>query len=144
MKQTVNRNLRQIIVRSSKRLTLTVLALTLMSAWAVSQTTNSAIPIGAARVTFDYSVVNASGYLDAFIPTGSLSPLCLVTLSESNAYFVGPSPTICVPREFNGQKGIRISVIPYFASFPADMILMVTAYQQSARRYGQPVLYTGP
>ena len=55
MKKTANRNLWGIIARSSKPLTLTVLVLSLMSAWAVSQTTNPAIHIGAARVTFDYS-----------------------------------------------------------------------------------------
>jgi len=102
------------------------------------------IPIGAAEVTFDFSDVNASGNLDAFVRTDSASNICLVTLGESNAFFVGPSPAICVPRTFQGQKGVRIIVIPYFASFPSDLTLSVTVYQRDSRRYGTPVLYTGP
>jgi hypothetical protein len=145
MKQEIfNRSILGMFFKSSNRAGLTLLVLTLTSVWAVSQTRTLSPPIGAAQVTFDYSVVNPGGNLDAFIPTGSVSGMCLVTLSESNAYFVGPSPAICVPREFNGRKGIRIIVIPYFASFPTDMTLTVTVYQQFANHFGQPVLYTGP
>lgn len=102
------------------------------------------IPIGARRVTIDFNEVNVSGYVDAFIPTGSDSDVCLVTLGDSNGYSAGPSPAICVTRIFQGQKGVRIIVIPYFAQFPSDLVLNVTVYQRGARRYGQPVLYTGP
>ena len=120
---------------------LLVLAFTLMP---MASETIFGIPIGAGQVTFDSSEVIPVGNLDAFVPTGSDSGICLVTLSESNAFFVGPSPAICVPRTFQGQKGVRIIVIPYFATFPSDLTLSVTVYQRGARRYGQPVLYTGP
>jgi len=102
------------------------------------------IPIGARRVTLDFNEVNASGNVDAFIPTGSGSDVCLATLGDSNGYSAGPSPAICVSRMFQGQQGVRIVVIPYFAQFPSDLTLSVTIYQRGARRYGQPVLYTGP
>ncbi len=102
------------------------------------------IPIGARRVAIDSNEVNPSGNVDAFIPTGSDSEVCLVTLSDSNIYSAGPSPAICVTRTFQGQKGVRIVVIPYFAQFPNDLVLNVTVYQRGARRYGPPVLYTGP
>ena len=120
---------------------LLVLALTLMP---MASELIFGIPIGAGQVTFDSGEVIPAGNLDAFVPTGSDSSICLVTLSESNAFFVGPSSAICVPRTFQGQKGVRIIVIPYFATFPSDLTLSVTVYQRGARRYGQPVLYTGP
>ena len=144
MKQESSNHILGMIVKSSKRVSLTLLVLTITSVWAISQTKTPGLPIGAAQVTFDYSVVNAAGNVDAFIPTGSASGICLVTLNDSNAFFVGPSPAICVPRQLDGRMGIRIIVIPYFASFPADMTMTVTIYQQFAHRYGQPILYTGP
>ena len=101
------------------------------------------LPIGAGQATFDSTVVDVNGQINAFVPTGSDSPICLVTLGESNGYSAGPSPAICIPRLFEGQKGVRIIVIPYFVPFRTDLTLTVTVYQKSARRYGQPVLYTG-
>lgn len=100
------------------------------------------VPIGAATVILDYSVVAATGNVSAFIPTGSSSNVCLVTLGDSNIYFTGPSPAICIQRTFQGRNGIVIIVIPYFGTLPADMVLRVTVYQQGAHGYGQPVLYT--
>ncbi len=102
------------------------------------------VPIGAGQVTLDSSVVNADGNIDAFIPTGSDSANCLVTLGDGNIYGSGPSPAICVPRTFQDQKGIRIIVIPYFSAFPTDLTLSVTVYQLGAHGYGQAELYTGP
>jgi hypothetical protein len=102
------------------------------------------IPIGAASVKLDYSVVNLAGQVDAFIPTGSDSSVCLVTFGDSNIYAAGPSPAICVQRTFQEQKGIRIIVIPYFGAIPTDLTLNLTIYQLGAHGYGQPVLYTGP
>ena len=127
-----------------KKLALPVLLVLALTLSPMANELIFGVPIGAGQVTFDSSEVIPAGNLDAFVPTGSASALCLVTLSESNAFFVGPSPAICVPRTFQGQKGIRIIVIPYFATFPSDVTLSVTVYQQGAHRYGQPVLYTGP
>ena len=70
---------------------LLVLALTLMP---MASESIFGIPIGAGQVTFDSSEVIPASNLDAFVPTGSASGICLVTLSESNAFFVGPSPAI--------------------------------------------------
>ena len=95
------------------------------------------IPIGARRVTLDFNEVSATGNIDAFIPTGSDSDVCLATFGESNGYGAGPSPAICVPRIFQGQKGVLLVVIPYFAQFQSDLTLSLTVYQRGARRYGQ-------
>src|SRR5215471_17541396 len=74
----------------------------------------AAPPIGAGTVTFNASeLLPGTSNLDAFVPTGSTSNICMVTLNESNAFFVGPSPAICVQRTFQGQEGVRIIVIPY-------------------------------
>lgn len=102
------------------------------------------VPIGAATVTLDYSVVAPTGNVSAFIPTGSGSDVCLVTLGDGNIYFAGPSPAICIHRTFQGRDGIVLIVIPYFGTLPADMVLRVTVYQQGAHGYGQPVFYDGP
>jgi len=102
------------------------------------------VPIGACIVALDFNEVNASGNVDAFVPTGSDNGICLVTLGDSNGYSAGPSPAICVPRTFQWQKGVRIVVIPYFTQLPSDLVLNLTVYQRGARGYGHPVLYTGP
>jgi len=131
-------------MRFLKVLTAVALPLLAFTLAPMASETIFGIPIGAGQVTFDSTEVIPSSNLDAFVPTGSDSSICLVTLSESNAFFVGPSPAICVPRTFQGQKGVRIIVIPYFATFPSDVTLSVTVYQRGARHYGPPVLYTGP
>jgi hypothetical protein len=94
------------------------------------------------RVTLDSSHIDAFGNVFAFVPTGSDDPVCLATPNDSNAYNVGPSPTICLPRMFNGQKGVAILMIPYFAPWPtSNLILVVSVYQKGAQFYGTPVLY---
>jgi hypothetical protein len=95
----------------------------------------------AAQVSLSFSQVNGSGNMSAFIPTGSDSGVCLATPNDSNGYGAGPSPAICIPRVYNGHKGVVIIMIPYFAPFPTDLILLVTVAQHGAKFYGTPVLY---
>jgi hypothetical protein len=80
----------------------------------------------------------------AFVPTGSRSPNCLVTLNDTNNFAFG-TVVFCGEREpagLGGAPGVMISVF-----FPApvrspDFILSVTLYQQGASSYGPPVLCT--
>ena len=76
----------------------------------------------------------------AFFPTGSKDQRCLVTFSETTIESVGPAP-FCGARTVNGVEGVLITV-PLEA--PADhLYLALTLFQQFAKSYGQPTLYTG-
>lgn len=97
--------------------------------------------IFATQVSLNFSHTNGGGNVSAFIPTGSDSGICLATPNDSNAYSVGPSPAICIPRIYQGQKGVVIIMIPYFAPFPTSLVLSVTVYQHGAKFYGTPVPY---
>lgn len=99
-------------------------------------------PIGAQTILFgDTEVTDDFRDVRAFIPTGSLSEHCLVTLSESN--FAIPGITVfCGAREFQGQKGILVSAF-FPEPIPAGLILSATVYQEHAHGYGEPVLFTG-
>ena len=107
----------------------------------VGETARADDGILAAQVSLNFSHVNGGGNVSAFIPTGSTSGTCLATPNDSNAYGVGPSPAICIPRVYEGQKGVVIIMIPYFAPFPTNLVLSVTVYQHGAKLYGTPVLY---
>jgi hypothetical protein len=77
----------------------------------------------------------------AFIPTDSSSPICLVTLSESD--FAVPGTTVfCAPRVVDGVEGVNIHIF-YPVDLPDQFIVALTVYQDDAKRYGEPVLYTG-
>ena len=77
----------------------------------------------------------------AFIPTDSSSPICLVTLSEAD--FPVPGMTVfCAPRVVDGVAGIIITIF-YPVDLPDQFIVSLTVYQDDAKRYGEPVLYTG-
>jgi hypothetical protein len=107
-----------------------------------SAPSSGAIPIGAAYITFGDAEVASDGVdVRAFIQTGSLDTNCLTTLAESNFAIPGLS-VFCAPREFHGQQGVLFSVFSP-QPFPTGLILTATVYQEHARAYGSPVLYTG-
>jgi hypothetical protein len=63
-----------------------------------------------------------------------------VTFSETTIDSVGPAP-FCGARTVNGVHGLLIT-IPLEA--PVDhLYLALTVFQQLAKGYGQPTLYTG-
>jgi hypothetical protein len=77
----------------------------------------------------------------AFIPTGSSSPICLVTLAEAD--FPVPGMTVfCAPRGVDGVAGISIHIF-YPVDLPDQFIVTLTVYQDDAKRSGKTVLYTG-
>lgn len=79
----------------------------------------------------------------AFVPTGSQSRNCIVSLAESNSAVPGIS-VFCGPRELEGKKGLLVSLFfPYFVPPLDDFFISATVYQEGARRYDPPVLYTG-
>ena len=76
-----------------------------------------------------------------FIPTGSSSPICLVTLSEAS--FPVPGMTVfCQHRVVDGVKGVNIHIF-YPEDLPDQFIVVLTVYHDEANRYGEPVLNTG-
>lgn len=97
-------------------------------------------PILAGNVLFGDAQVTPNGFaVRAFVPTGSVSPNCLVTLSESNNATPGIS-VFCGAREFEGQKGILFSAF-FPQPIPSGLVLSATIYQERARGYGAPVFY---
>jgi hypothetical protein len=79
----------------------------------------------------------------AFVPTGSTSVNCLVSLNEQNStsfpvVFCGERN----PSAFGSVPGVLVSVF-YPEPVPPDFVLSVTLYQQGAKKYGAPVLCNG-
>jgi hypothetical protein len=96
----------------------------------------------AGRVELTSAQRNPVGVIRAFIPTDSSSQKCLVTLNESaNAAQTGTT-VYCGNRHYLGDDGVLVSI--FLPTFPPDDVLFdLTVYQDSARRYGQPVYYPG-
>jgi hypothetical protein len=77
----------------------------------------------------------------AFIATDSSSPICLVTLAESDSAVPGTT-VYCGPRVVEGVAGVNIHIF-YPDDLPDHFLVTLTVYQDDAKRYGEPVLYTG-
>jgi hypothetical protein len=93
-----------------------------------------------ARISISHDQLRpGTSEIRAFVPTGSLNTKCLATLAETN--FVQTSMSMfCAPRVLPDQRqGVMVSVFYEFPP-PDDLILLVTLFQQGAKRYGTPVL----
>jgi hypothetical protein len=90
------------------------------------------------KITLNGTHLTNSGLrLSAFIETGSTSDLCLATYNTSN-WVEGLSPILCEATEYDGRRGIRLlSYQP--AHPPDDFAVVLTVYQQDARRYTAPI-----
>ena len=79
----------------------------------------------------------------AFVPTGSSSRNCLVSLNDTNNVALG-TVTFCalrVDQSLGGVPGVLVSV--FYPQPPTpDLTLSVTVHQDGARKYGAPVLCT--
>jgi hypothetical protein len=89
--------------------------------------------------------LEGNSVLRAFIPTGSTSVNCLVSLNEigTNAFPAGIS-AFCgerAPFAFGGVPGVLVSVF-FPQPAPPDLVLSMTLYQKGAQKYGPPVLCT--
>ena len=83
----------------------------------------------------------SSAGVRAFIPTDSASPICLVTLAEAS--FAVPGMTVfCGNRVVDGVEGVSVNIF-YPVDLPDEFLVTLTVYQDDAKRYGEPVLYTG-
>ena len=100
--------------------------------------------IGSATVTLTQDQIdpNSPNTMGAFVPTGSASRQCLVTLGDTNVGFPGLL-LLCRHRVVNGVDGVFISVFNSF-ELPSDAVVILTVYQERAQFYGSPVQYTGP
>jgi hypothetical protein len=90
------------------------------------------------KITLNGTHLTNSGFrLSAFIETGSTSDLCLVTYNTST-WVEGLAPILCEATEYHGRRGIRLlSYLP--AHPPDDFVVVLTVYQQDARRYAAPI-----
>jgi hypothetical protein len=80
----------------------------------------------------------------AFIPTGSKSPKCLATMTDTNNFAYG-TVLFCGEREpagLNGKSGIWVSIFFPEPVVP-DLVMGITVQQEDAKFYGTPVLCTG-
>lgn len=102
----------------------------------------TSIPIGAGHVELNETFAFAGGFeLGAFVPTGSDSNKCLVTLSESD-FAISGTTVYCGVRQVDGQRGIFIHVLLPVPA-PEHLVMSLTVYQEFARGYGQPVPFRG-
>ncbi len=102
-----------------------------------------AATIGSAAITLPYDAAAMQPtVLTVFVPTGSASDKCLLTLGDSNAAIAGQS-VHCMHRVVNGVDGVFIAIFALEA-FQPDAFVNVTVYQERAQFYGAPVVYTGP
>lgn len=102
------------------------------------------IPIGLARLAFDFSHAGFYGayWVRAFTATGSMRPECIVAVGETNFGMPGIN-TFCGPREYNGQSGLMISVAFPQGPIPYEFFMSVNVYQMGAKGYAAPVYYPG-
>jgi len=96
--------------------------------------------IGAGFVRVNESHLLIPSLARAFVPTGSKSHRCLITYSESTGGADG-STVYCGARTVDGVDGLLITIS--LREELADLFLSLTVYQQFAKGYGAPVLYTG-
>ena len=98
-------------------------------------------PVGTmGYIQLDNSELIAPDLMRAFVPTGSTDQRCLVTFSETTIDSIGPAP-FCGARTVNGVHGLLIT-IPLEAATD-HLYVALTVFQQLAKSYGQPTLYTG-
>ncbi len=114
------------------------------------------IPIGTGHVTFTNSELFDAFTIRAFVPTGSTSKNCLLTLGETNW---GPvfdwehgNPTgqnyditmFCGARVVDGVAGVLVSLMfnGHWDPVPEQLGVDVTIYQEGAKGYGTPKPYT--
>ena len=99
--------------------------------------------IGAGRVAFgDEHLREGTAEISAFIRTDSDSAVCLVTLAESN-FAVSGTTTYCGIRRVSGKPGIFVHIfLPH--TLPAGLFISATVYQDRAKFYESPVLFTPP
>ena len=90
------------------------------------------------KITLNGAHLTNSGFrLSAFIETGSTSDLCLVTYNTST-WVEGLAPILCEATEYHGRRGIRL--LSYLPAHPPDnFVVVLTVYQQDARRYAVPI-----
>jgi hypothetical protein len=75
----------------------------------------------------------------AFVRTGTLDPNCFVTLGDTT-FVVNGTLVFCAPRQpDNLGKGVMISIF-YPVPPPDGFSVSATLFQQSAKKYGPPVL----
>ncbi len=106
-----------------------------------AEPSRAALDIGATPIDLDSSYLAWADTMRVFVPTGSTSPNCLVTLRESNDG-ANIRPVFCGPRTLNGRSGVLLTL--FFINPPASNVVVgLTLYHHGARFYSSPELYNG-
>ena len=94
--------------------------------------------VGAQKVSLNVTHVTASGFqISAFVETGSVADVCLVTYNTSN-HPEDLAPIMCSATENHGRYGVLLSSY-LSAPLPDDFVATLTVYQQDAKYYSSPV-----
>jgi len=83
------------------------------------------------------------GMVRGFVATGSLNPLVLASLAESQSGLPAGVLLYCAPRpDYNGEDGLLITII-FPDGEPRGFNIDVVVMQAQAEKYDAPVVYTG-
>jgi hypothetical protein len=101
--------------------------------------------VGVGRVELTYADVDPASLSEvkAFVATGSSSPNCLATLSESN-FAVDGTTLYCGARVHDGANGIWVHILLPVDFAPTELLMWVTVYQEGAQQYAAPVFCLCP
>jgi hypothetical protein len=102
--------------------------------------TGPAVPF-VANIFVDNSFVwpsNPSSLVLVFVPTGSKSVNCLVTLNDTTFVVLG-TQVFCAQRTSRTLGRGVVVTIDYFQTVPPGYTLNFTLWQQGVTHYGQPI-----
>lgn len=109
---------------------------------AVSRSQNevpSVLRVASISLTADIAPQGASSVL-VFVPTGSLSPKCLLTMNETNdTDFIA---AYCAATHSDTAGDGIVIRLSYSYPIPADYTAALTVWQDGAKSYGTPVQIT--
>jgi hypothetical protein len=81
------------------------------------------------------------GLVLVFVPTGSKSVNCLVTLNDTTFVVLG-TQVFCALRTSPTLGSGVVVTVDYFQTVPSDYFLNFTLWQQGVTHYGQPITCT--
>ncbi|SRR5260370_10057882 len=76
-----------------------------------------------------------------FVPTGSKSVNCLVTLNDTTFVVLGTQVFCALRTSPTLGPGVVVTIV-YFQTVPSDYFLDFTLWQQGVTHYGQPITCT--
>jgi hypothetical protein len=100
-------------------------------------------PYGYVSVDENFIAYGTDSVIEAFVPTSSTSPKCLVTLGESGTIAAAGTTVFCGARNVGGQDYLYVHIF-FNSSLPAQFDMTMTVFQEGARRYGEAIPNPSP